>query len=163
MVDANLIIAFGCDHGGYPLRKPILDALLSDGFEVIDVGTSSENSVDYPLYAERVGELVASGGANFGVLICKTGIGMSIAVNKIPGIRAALTCDSHLAKMSRQHNNANVICLGGGLDKDEAIEMVRVFVNTKFEGDTPTGERHARRISQIEQIERTHRPKKEDK
>jgi len=155
-------IAIGSDHGGFLLKQSIVNALVSDNIDITDIGTHDAEPKDYPLYAEKVGLLVAQGKADFGILICKTGIGMSIAANKISGVRAALPCDKDLAVMSRKHNNANIVCLGGGMDINKALDIVRVFINTHFEGEKSGGERHARRVSQIARIERTHIRNKEE-
>lgn len=142
-------VAIGSDHRGFKLKE-FLKEKLKEKLEIIDVGTHSEESVDYPDFAFKVGELVTRGEANFGVLICFTGIGMSIAANKVKGIRAALVTDENFAKLSRMHNNANIICLQGGFVKDEdALKFVEIFLATEFEGG-----RHKRRVGKILNYER---------
>ena len=146
-------IAIGCDHGGYKLKAALKEALYGD-FEITDFGTDSEESADYPIFAARVAHSVVDGDCNFGIAICTTGIGVSIAANKVRGVRAALCCNSELAKMSRKHNNANVLCLGAGyIDAPAAIGIARVFLSTEFDGVKPGLERHARRVEEISEIE----------
>ncbi len=144
------MIAIGCDHAALKLKNTIKDHLTSKGFEVEDFGCFSEQSVDYPDYAIKVAEAVAEKKCDLGILICGTGIGMSIAANKVKGIRCAHCSDTFSAKATRQHNDANVLALGervvgAGL----ALDIVDCFVNTPFSND----ERHVRRISKITEIE----------
>ncbi len=142
-------IAIGSDHRGFRLKEHLKTFLSSRGFEVLDFGTHSEESFDYPDAAIPVGEAVTSGRADFGILICMTGIGMSIAANKVKGVRAALVTAVEFAELSRKHNNANVICLQGGyVDFKDAEEFVLRFLTTDFEGG-----RHLRRIKKIEAYE----------
>jgi len=144
-----LRIALGSDHAGYRLKEYIESLLREAGHEVVDMGTHSEESVDYPLYAFRVAEAVARGEADRGILVCGTGIGMSIAANKVPGVRAALCWDTRTAELSRRHNDANVLCLGGRLlGEEEAARIVEVWLSTPFDGG-----RHARRIGLISRYE----------
>ncbi|WP_018963041.1 ribose 5-phosphate isomerase B [Coprothermobacter platensis] len=141
-------VVIGADHAGYHLKELVKENLIELGHEVIDKGTNSLESVDYPDYAAAVCTDIEKNGG-FGILICGTGIGMSIAANKFPGIRAALAYDLYAAKKARQHNDANVLCLGGRvLGPDIATEIVQTFLNTSFEGG-----RHLRRIRKIEKIE----------
>lgn len=142
-------IVLGADHGGYELKNKIKDHLISRGFEVADVGTDSAESCDYPIYAERLCEKIQGGDAELGILVCGTGIGMSIAANKHRGIRAACCSDTFSARLTRLHNNANVLCLGARVvGAGLALDLVNAFVDAEFEG-----ERHARRLSMIEKIE----------
>lgn len=142
-------IAIGADHAGYTLKEVLVAHLREQGVEVVDFGTHGPDSVDYPDYAHRVAEAVARGEADFGVLICGTGIGMSITANKVPGIRAAAVSDVYSAKMSRAHNDANVLCLGGRVvGPGLAIEILETWLRTPFEGG-----RHARRLEKIRRIE----------
>ena len=142
-------IVVGADHGGYQLKEEITRFLIAEGHEVEDVGTYSDESTDYPDYAARVARAVAEGRADLGVLICGTGIGMSIAANKVRGVRAALATDCYMARMARQHNDANVLCLGGRvLGTGTALEIVRAFLEGRFAGG-----RHARRVAKIRAIE----------
>jgi len=143
-------VAVGSDHGGLDLKKVVGEVLATEGIQVIDVGTDSPDSVDYPDYARKVTALVRDGSVDLGILICGTGIGMSIAANKVPGIRAALAWDIFTARMARRHNNANVLTLGGRTTGPElAKEIVRTFVREPFEGG-----RHETRVNKIAQIEK---------
>ena len=139
----------GCDHAAVAAKQAVVDALESLGAEVRDFGTSGRESVDYPDFAEQVARAVAEGSASRGVLLCGTGIGMSIAANKVAGVRAALVHDVTTARMARLHNDANVLVLGGGMLGDRVIrEIVSSFMVTEFEGG-----RHQRRIDKISRIE----------
>lgn len=143
-------IAIGSDHGGYLLKENIKEYLLAHHYEIEDFGTHSTNSVDYPDFAQAVAEAVADGQFDRGILICGTGLGISIAANKVRGIRAAVVHESFSAKMSRQHNNANILALGGRVvGPDLAMEIVDVWLNTPFEGG-----RHERRVNKIGAIEK---------
>ncbi|HHS97101.1 MAG TPA: ribose 5-phosphate isomerase B [Chloroflexi bacterium] len=143
-------IAVGADHGGYSLKEAVVRYLIAEGHQVEDVGTHDETSTDYPDYAVQVARAVAEGRADLGVLVCGTGIGMSIAANKVRGVRAALATDCYMARMAREHNDANVLCLGGRvLGTGSALEIVRAFLEARFAGG-----RHARRVGKIEAIER---------
>jgi ribose 5-phosphate isomerase B len=142
-------IAVGADHAGYALKEEIKRALAASGVEVEDVGTHSPESTDYPAFAERVARGVAAGRFDRGILVCGTGIGMAIAANKIPGVRAATVTDVEMARLSRAHNDANVLALGGRLlDRQRALEIVRTFLETPFDGN-----RHQRRLDQIRELE----------
>ena len=142
-------IAIGCDHGGYLLKQDILIWLEEHNIDFEDVGCYSTESVDYPMYGEKVGRMVASGQCDKGIVICTTGIGISIAANKVQGIRCAHCADSVEAEMTRRHNNANVLCLGGLVTEEKtALEIVDTFLKFDFEGG-----RHQRRIDQIADIE----------
>ena len=142
-------IAIGSDHGGFSVKeiaKPHLEKL---GYEVIDFGTNTPDSCHYPIYAEKVARAVASGEADKGILICGTGIGMSIAANKIPGIRAAAGSDCFTAKATRQHNDSNILCLGERtVGPGLALMLMETFLTTEFEGG-----RHQRRVDMITAIE----------
>jgi ribose 5-phosphate isomerase B len=143
-------IAGGADHAGYHVKEAVKKYLETSGYPVDDMGTWSEESVDYPDYAKKVADRVVAGQDNFGVLACGTGIGMSIAANKIEGIRAALAHDAMTARLARQHNNANVLTLGGRVVTDEqAIEIVKDFLATEFRVG-----RHQRRIDKIAELDR---------
>ena len=142
-------IAIGADHGGYQLKEEILGYLLEEGYEVKDFGTYEEKSVDYTDYSLPVAEAVAAKEFDFGILICGTGIGIGIAANKVPGIRAALCSDTFSAHATREHNDANILTLGqrvvgAGL----ALDIVKTFLTSKFQGD-----RHLKRIEKITAIE----------
>ena len=143
-------IAIGSDHGGVHLKAHIKEYLTSKGIEVEDFGTTGEESVDYPDYAKKVADVVASGQFKQGILICGTGIGISIAANKVKGIRAALCGDVFSARMSREHNNANILCMGErviGVGLAETI--VDAWLNSEFAGG-----RHERRVNKIMDLEK---------
>ncbi len=145
------MIAIASDHGGWALKAQILDHLRDKGVEVDDLGCGQGDTVDYPEYAEKLCRAVVAGTYERGILICGTGIGMSIAANKIPGIRAALCADCYSAEMTRQHNDANVLCLGGRtLGSELAKKIVDTYLAAKFSG----AEHHARRIEMIKKLER---------
>ena len=142
-------IAIGSDHAGFRLKEIVKNFLQTKNIEVEDFGTHTEESVDYPDYAFKVGEAVARKDFDFGILICGSGIGMSIAANKVKGIRAALCNDLYSAHVSREHNNANILCMGGRVIGEEvAKEIVSVWLNAKFEGG-----RHERRVNKITDYE----------
>lgn len=139
-------IILGSDHGGYELKEKIKLHLLNKGIEIIDKGTYSLDSVDYPKYGRIVGESVVSGEGELGIVICGTGIGISIAANKVKGVRCALCHNTTTARLTREHNDANVLAIGGRIIGDVlAFEMVDIFINTKFEGG-----RHLTRINCLE-------------
>ena len=141
------MIAIGSDHGGYTLKRALMDHLDTRGLAYKDFGTYSEESCDYPVYAKMVAHAVASGECERGILICGTGIGVSITANKIPGIRAALCGDCFSAEATRQHNDANILCMGARVvGEGLALMIADVFLDTPFSND----ERHKRRISKIE-------------
>ena len=142
-------IAIGCDHGGYLLKQDILIWLEEHDYEFEDFGCYNTESVDYPVYAEKVARAVASGACDKGIVICTTGIGISISANKVKGIRCALCSDPLSAKMTRLHNDANMLAMGAGIvGENLALEIVETFLNTPFSGE----ERHSRRISLIEEV-----------
>jgi ribose 5-phosphate isomerase B len=146
-------IALGADHAGYPLKERIKQWLTEQGIQVDDKGTMSIESVDYPDYARKVGEEVAAKKADRGVIVCGTGIGTSIAANKVPGVRAANVHTVYEAQMSREHNDANVLTLGARtLTDEEAHSILDMWLRTKFAGG-----RHQRRVDKISQIEREDR------
>lgn len=142
-------IALASDHGGFQLKEILREELIKQGYEVLDLGTYSEASVDYPAYGQKIGQTVVYGEADRGIAVCGTGIGISIAANKVKGVRAALCTNEMMAEMSRRHNDANVLCLGGRVIGSElAKNIVKVWLNTDFEGG-----RHQRRIDRFEIIE----------
>jgi RpiB/LacA/LacB family sugar-phosphate isomerase len=144
------VIAIGSDHGGVALKSAVVAYLRERGDEVLDVGAMGDASVDYPGYGRVVAERVSRGEAARGILVCTTGIGMSIVANKFPGVRAALVTEALSARMAREHNDANVLVLGGGLVAPfHARELVRIFLETPFAGG-----RHQRRVDQIAALER---------
>ncbi len=139
------IIAFGADHAGLALKDALAEAARGMGHTVLDLGTNGPESVDYPDFAARVCEAVASGRAGFGVLVCGTGIGMSMAANRNPAIRCALVHDATGARLTRAHNDANVLALGARMTGAEpALDALRAFLDTPFEGG-----RHARRVAKL--------------
>ena len=142
-------IAIGADHAGFEVKGRLEERLRSLGHTVLDAGTDGADSVDYPDYAEKVGGSVGSGEADYGLLVCGSGIGMSIAANKVRGVRAALcTCET-TARLSRQHNDANVLCVGARITGLTVIEeIVRVFLETPFEGG-----RHQRRVNKMNDLD----------
>jgi len=145
-------IALGADHAGYVLKEALKGWLINHGYQVLDLGTHSTESVDYPDYAGLVAESVADHKVERGLLICGTGVGMSIAANKVPGVRAALCADLYTARMSREHNDANVLVLGGRLmGADMASDILQAWLETAFAGG-----RHARRVEKIADVEVRH-------
>ena len=139
------LVGIAVDHGGFPLKHCVIDEMRKLGLEVSDLGTDNEDSVDYPDFADKLVAALAGGQVGQGILICGTGIGISIAANRHPAIRAALCYDEETAVLARQHNDANVLCLGGRkTDKETARKMVRAFFSTKSEGG-----RHARRVAKM--------------
>ena len=143
------MIAIGSDHGGYALKQEIMKHLSTLGLEYKDFGTHSEESCDYPIYGEAVGRAVASGEYERGIIICGTGIGISIAANKVKGVRAALCGDCYSAEYTRRHNDANILALGARVTGSGlALKIVDTFLSTEFEGG-----RHARRVAMIADIE----------
>ncbi len=142
-------IAIGCDHGGFDHKNAIAEHLKKRGFELIDFGIYENKSVDYPDIAVKVANSVANGECTLGILVCGTGIGMSLAANKVKGIRAAACSEHFSAKYTRLHNNSNILCLGGRvIGVGTALELVDLFVDTPFEGG-----RHQVRIDKISKIE----------
>ena len=143
-----MLIAIGSDHGGFLIKEQIKKYLEQNKISYNDFGTNSEESVDYPVFARKVAQSVARGECELGILCCGTGIGVSIAANKIKGIRAALCNDEFCAEMARKHNNANVMCVGGRIvDTDKVLPIVKKFLNTPFEGG-----RHQKRLDEISEI-----------
>ena len=141
-------LVVGSDHAAYELKEAIKEKLINEGHEVIDVGCDSPESVDYPKYGHAVGRTVASGEAERGIAVCGSGIGISIACNKVPGIRAALCTSVEMAEMCRRHNNANVVCMGARMISQElAFDIIDTWMTTDFEAG-----KHLRRINEIEDI-----------
>ena len=141
-------IAVASDHGGFALKEKVKEHLVQRGFEVDDLGTHSEESVDYPVYGKACGEAVASGKADLGVVVCGTGIGISIAANKVKGIRCGLCTSVEMAHLTKQHNNANILALGGRTTEPElALKIVDEWLDTEFEGG-----RHQRRVDMLDQM-----------
>ena len=144
----KLKIALGADHAGYEYKDKLISYLTENGYSCVDCGTNGPESVDYPVYASKVCELVRSEECDFGILVCGTGIGMSIAANKHRGIRAALCNEPESTAMTRHHNNSNVLCLGARMIPFEtALELTNVFISTEFDGG-----RHERRIEMLDKL-----------
>lgn len=147
------MIVIGSDHGGLNLKTALVNYLKRRGVTFSDAGTDTDVSVDYPDFGQKVAETVASAKADAGILICGTGIGMSIAANKVPGIRAALVTDVFMARMAKEHNNANILVLGGRvLDEQKACDLVGTWLDATFEGG-----RHQKRLDKITAIESKYR------
>ena len=145
-------IALAADHAGFHLKEHLRNYLTSGGHEVVDFGTTSDTSTDYPDYASRAGHSVSSGDCEVGVLVCYTGVGMSISANKIPGIRAALAANEETVELTRRHNDANMLAIGAKFtEPGQAERYVALFLETGFEGG-----RHSRRVCKISDIERAH-------
>jgi ribose 5-phosphate isomerase B len=143
------VVVIGSDHGGLELKATVSEGLRQRGLEVTDLGTDNGDAVDYPDFAEKVAGAVSRGEAACGVLVCGTGIGMSIVANKFPGVRAALVTDEYMARMAKEHNNANILVLGGRvLDGMTACRIVSVWLDARFEGG-----RHQRRLDKIALLE----------
>ena len=141
-------IAAASDHGGFALKEEVKKHLMERGIEVLDLGTYSEESVDYPVYGKACGEAVASGKADLGIGVCGTGIGISIAANKVKGIRCGLCTSVEMARLTKQHNNANILALGGRTTETGlAMEIVDTWLDTEFEGG-----RHQRRVNLLDQM-----------
>lgn len=142
-----MIMAVGSDHAGYEMKEQLIKHLEERGIEVVNYGTDSTASCDYPDYAKKVAHAVADKSAELGLLVCGTGIGMSLCANKIKGIRAAVLSDEFSAQATREHNDANILCLGARVvDLEKAIKLLDIFVDTPFS----QGENHVRRISKLE-------------
>ncbi len=142
------MLALGCDHGGYPLMVEVIKYLDEQNIPFENFGTYTEEAVDYPVYGKKVAEAVASGTHELGILICGTGIGISITANKVKGVRAALCGDIFSAKATKEHNNANILAMGARVvGTGLALEIVKTFLETPFSND----QRHINRINQIEE------------
>ena len=141
-------IAIGSDHAAYELKEAIKEKMTAEGHEIIDCGCDSTESVDYPKYGHAVGRMVAAGDAERGIAVCGSGIGISIACNKVPGVRAALCTSVEMAEMCRRHNNANVVCMGARMIPQElAFDIIDTWMTTEFEGG-----KHERRINELDDI-----------
>ena len=143
------MIAIGCDHGGIGIKNAVIAYLKEKEIEYTDFGCYTGESVDYPEFAYKVASAVARGEAKLGIICCGTGIGVSMAANKVKGIRAAVVSDEFCAEMTRRHNNANILCMGGRvIDEEKAVKLAAIFLNTDFEGG-----RHSKRVDMITAIE----------
>ena len=142
-------VVLGCDHGGLNIKNAVIEYLKGKNIEFTDYGCYTEESVDYPVYAYKVATAVAGKDDVLGILCCGTGIGISMAANKVKGIRAAVCTNEFMAEMTRRHNNSNIICMGGRIiDEATAVKLADIFLNTEFEGD-----RHTKRVDMITSIE----------
>lgn len=143
-----MIIVMAADHGGYELKNQVKEHLKTRGFKIVDLGTNSDDSVDYPDYGKACADAVAAGKAELGVVCCGSGIGISIAANKVKGVRCALCTSVEMATLAKQHNNANMLALGGRTtDPELAIQMVDAWLDTEFEGG-----RHQRRVDKLNEM-----------
>jgi ribose 5-phosphate isomerase B len=158
MVSGMTAVALGADHAGFPLKEDLKTWLISRGYDVVDLGTQSAESVDYPDFAVEVGNAVTAGKADRGVLVCGTGIGMAMAANKVPGVRAAACSDAYTARMSREHNDANILALGARItSREAAIEILELWLGAEFAGG-----RHARRVDKIGALDHMREPEPRD-
>ncbi len=149
-MEKNFDVAVGCDHAAFEYKQKLIEHLRAEGYTVTDVGCDSAESCHYPIFAHALSKLVQSGACRFGILICGTGIGMSIAANKHEGIRASVCSDAFSAEMTRQHNDANVLCMGARvIDYEKAEALADIFLNTEF-----IGGKHATRVEMINAIEK---------
>ena len=149
MNDTNTPIIIGCDHAAYPLKEKVKDYLAGKGIDVEDVGTNSEKSVDYPDFGKKVASMVSNGNFKRGILLCGTGIGMSMVANKFSHVRAALCTEPFSAEMSRRHNDSNILVMGGRMTGETlALEIVRVWLETPFDGG-----RHQARLDKFDIID----------
>lgn len=147
-------IAVACDHAGFPLKNVVLETVRASGHEAIDLGTDSTDPVDYPDFAEKLGKAIQSGEAERGVLLCGSGVGASIAANKMHGIYAAICHDTYSAHQGVEHDSMNVLCLGPRVIGPELLrELVRTFLAARFVGDDAGQERHKRRVGKVRKIE----------
>jgi ribose 5-phosphate isomerase B len=152
------VVALGADHAGFPLKEDLKTWLIARGYDVVDLGTQSAESVDYPDFAVGVGSAITTGKADRGVLVCGTGIGMAMAANKVPGVRAAACIDAFSARMSREHNDANILALGARITaRDAAIEILEIWLGAEFAGG-----RHARRVEKILALDRAREQESSD-
>lgn len=143
-------VAIGCDHAGFPLKAQVIEYLKKNGHEVLDLGTNSEQAVDYPDFAEAVGEAVSTGKADIGVVLCGSGVGACVAANKVKGVRAGLCHDTFSAHQGREDDDTNVLCMGARvIGPNLAMEVLDSFVKAKFSG----AERHQRRLNKVLAIE----------
>jgi ribose 5-phosphate isomerase B len=150
-----MIIALGSDHGGFPLKKTVIDAIASSNNKVLDLGTFDETPVDYPDYAESVAEAVINGQASRGILLCGSGVGACVAANKVAGIRACLCHDTYSAHQGVEHDDINILCLGARvIGPALAVELVKSFLGARFSGAA----RHKRRLQKIAALEKASQP-----
>jgi RpiB/LacA/LacB family sugar-phosphate isomerase len=151
-------VAVGFDHAGYPLRDSVLNAVRATGADVLDLGTTSPDPVDFPDYAEKVGRALQEGAAERGILVCGSGVGACIAANKMRGVYASICHDTYSAAQGVKHDNMNLLCLGGRVIGPElAAALISAFLNARYMGNDPGGERLARRVGKIHTLEETGR------
>jgi ribose 5-phosphate isomerase B len=147
-------IAIACDHGGFPLKEIVVAAIQAAGHDVLDLGTDSSETVDYPDYAEKLGRAIQSGQAERGILLCGSGVGACIAANKMRGIYAGICHDTYSAHQGVEHDDMNVLCLGARIIGPEpAREIVAAFLGARFVGNDPGQDRHARRVNKVRRLE----------
>ena len=149
-----MIIAVACDHAGFPLKDVVLDVVRASGHEVLDLGTNSNEAVDYPDYAEKLGQAIQSGEAERGILLCGSGVGACIAANKLRGVYAGVCHDTYSAHQGVEHDDMNVLCLGARIIGPELVhELVAAFLAARFLGNDPGQERHKRRVAKVRKLE----------
>jgi len=147
-------IAVGFDHAGFPLKQIVLESIRDAGHEVLDMGTDSNVSVDFPDFTEKVGKAIQNGEANRGILVCGSGVGACIAANKMTGVYASICHDTYSAAQGVMHDDMNVLCLGGRIIGEKLAEsLIQAFLSAEYQGDKPGGERLARRVEKIHKIE----------
>lgn len=147
-------IAVACDHAGFPLKDAVLNAVREAGHEALDLGTYSTDAVDYPDFAKKLGSALQSGEAQRGILLCGSGVGASIAANKMKGVYASVCHDTYSARQGVEHDDMNVLCLGGRIIGPEPLrEIVMAFLGARFVGNDPGQERHARRVGKVRKLE----------
>jgi len=147
-------IAIACDHGGFPLKQIVIDVVRAAGYEPLDLGTDSMESVDYPDYAEKLGRAIQSGEAKRGILMCGSGVGANIAANKMKGVYAAICHDTYSAHQGVEHDDMNVLCMGARIiGVEPAKEVVEAFLGARFAGNDAGEERHARRVGKVRRLE----------
>jgi ribose 5-phosphate isomerase B len=149
-------IAVATDHAGFPLKAAVLDTVRAAGHEVLDLGTNSTDPVDYPDYAEKLGRTIQSGQVERGILLCGSGVGASIAANKMKGVYAAVCHDTYSAHQGVEHDDMNLLCMGGRIIGPELVrEIVEAFLKARFIGENPGQERHKRRVQKVRRLEAT--------
>ena len=149
-------IAVATDHAGFPLKAAVLDTVRAAGHEVLDLGTNSTDPVDYPDYAEKLGRAIQSGQVERGILLCGSGVGASIAANKMKGVYAAVCHDTYSAHQGVEHDDMNLLCMGGRIIGPELVrEIVEAFLKARFIGENPGQERHKRRVQKVRRLEAT--------
>jgi ribose 5-phosphate isomerase B len=149
-----VIIALACDHAGYPLKADVLEVIAAAGHDILDFGTNSSKAVDYPDFAEKLGRAIQAGKCQRGILLCGSGVGACIAANKMKGVYASVCHDTYSAHQGVEHDDMNVLCLGGRIIGSEMVrEILQAFLSARFVGNDPGQERHARRVGKVRKIE----------